>query len=200
MPEWEQSWYYWLHRHCCRVPSQLIASWSEAARGPEIGSSQCNTLHCRSRIASKMHSLQQPFHFSPSGLIWRPWPLKANGKSSISSGFRSGFMLLQGQLLERAKFFTVRERVILDLLHLYVKKKKSEARWALQDVAWPSWGMGTSQKNKKCNFWHRWWYRKDQEDVLTSSSYPAFLLPRKTLGSLLLCTNNKRTGTFVSLK
>lgn len=94
---------------------------------------------------------------------------------------------------------TYSSSVILDLLHLYLKNK-SESRWrALEDVAWPPWGMRTSQKNKKCNCWHRW-YRKDQEDVPTSSSYRAFLFPRKTLGSLLQCMNNKRTGTFVSLK
>lgn len=37
------------------------------------------------------------------------------------------------------------------------------------------------------------------EDILTSSSSPVFLLPRKTLGSLLLCTNNKAAGTSVRL-
>lgn len=85
VPEWEQSRYDQLHLHRYRAPSQLVASWSEAAQGPEIGSSGCNTLCCRSRTAPKMHNLQQPIHFSPSGLTWRPWLLKANGKSSISS-------------------------------------------------------------------------------------------------------------------
>lgn len=115
---WEQSRYYRLYLHRCRAPSEL-SLWSEAG----IGRSQCNTLHCRSRTASKTRVLQQPFHFSPSGLTWSPWPLGARGKSSLSSGFQSGFTSLQGPLLECVKYLTVQWSVMLGISHLYLKKK-----------------------------------------------------------------------------
>lgn len=178
----EQRRYPWVHLQGSRAPSQLTSSWNRKL-----------PLHCRSRTVSKMHILQQPFHFSPSGLTWRPWPLKANGKPSISSGFPPGSTSLQWQLLECVTFFTVWETAILDLSYSYLKKAIQVEGFRMHHSYREEWEHHRKTGNVNAD--------TNDKKMTKKMFWQAVVTPHSCFHrSLLFCTNNKRTGTFLSLK
>lgn len=187
MPGWERAKQTGIPGCTSKAPEHLLSS-----QPPGTGSSKCNTSDCRSRTASQIHIPQLPFHSSPSALTRRPLPLRANGKSSILSGLPPGPTSLQWQLLECITFFfTVSEGAILDLSYSYLKKAIQVESSRIHHSYHEEWEHHRKTRNVNCN----------TNDKMTEKMFWQAVVTQHSCfqRSLLFCTNNKRTGTFLSL-